>query len=40
MTGAPVWVQRADRYDPATLLESCGMTAEGIAADVRALLGA
>lgn len=23
-----------DRYDPATLLESCGMTAEGIAADL------
>lgn len=30
----------ADRYDPATLFESCGMTAEGITADVRALLGA
>ena len=30
----------ADRYDPSALLESCGMTAEGIAADVRVLLGA
>ena len=30
----------ADRYDPAQLLERCGMTAEGIVADIRALLGA
>ena len=30
----------ADRYDPSALLESCGMTAEGIVADVRVLLGA
>lgn len=29
----------ADRYDPSALLESCGMTAEGIVADVRVLLG-
>ena len=29
-----------DRYDPAALLESCGMTAEGVAADlVRELRG-